>query len=62
MIGVTVITAVSEVYVAYFPFRFRMGKLEGRVPLGRRKRRWVGCIKMDFTVIGRFGMDWIDLA
>jgi hypothetical protein len=34
---------------------------EGRRPLGRRRRRWVDNIKMDFRELGWDGKDWIDL-
>jgi hypothetical protein len=39
-----------------------MGKPEGKRLLGRPRRRWVNCIKMDLREIGWDGMDWIDLA
>jgi hypothetical protein len=39
-----------------------VGKSEGKRPLGRSIRRWVGNIKMDFRRIRWDGMDWIDLA
>ena len=39
-----------------------MGKLEGKVPLRRAKRRWEDNIKMDLLEVGCEGMDWIDLA
>jgi hypothetical protein len=35
---------------------------DGKRPLGRRRRRWVENIKMDFREIVWGGMDWIDLA
>jgi hypothetical protein len=35
---------------------------EGKIPLGRPRRRWVNNIKMDLREIGWYGMDWIDLA
>jgi hypothetical protein len=38
------------------------GKLEGKRPLRRPRRRWVDSVKMDFREIGWGGMDWIDLA
>lgn len=37
------------------------GKLEGKRPLGRPRRRWEN-IKMDITEIGRGDVDWIHLA
>jgi hypothetical protein len=43
-------------------YRILVGKPEGRRPLGRPKRRWVGKIKIDLKKIGWVGMDWIDLA
>jgi hypothetical protein len=35
---------------------------EGKIPLGRPRRRWVDNIKMDLREIGWDGRDWIDLA
>jgi hypothetical protein len=42
--------------------RISVGKHEGRIPLGRPKRRWVGYIKINFMEVGCEGMDWIELA
>jgi hypothetical protein len=41
-------------------YRLLVGKLEGKGPLGRPKRRWVDDIKMDLLEIrlGRCGLDW----
>ena len=39
-----------------------LGKLEGRRPLGRLRRRWVGNIRMDLQEVGCGYMDWIELA
>jgi hypothetical protein len=39
-----------------------VGKPEGKRPLGRSRRRWVGNIKIDLREIGWYGMDWINLA
>jgi hypothetical protein len=39
-----------------------LGKLEGKTPLGRPRRRWVDNIKMDLREIGWDCMDWIALA
>jgi hypothetical protein len=36
-----------------------VGKSEGKRPLGRPRRRWVGNIKMDLREIRWDGMDWI---
>jgi hypothetical protein len=42
--------------------RILVGKLEGKRPLGRPRRRWMDNIKMDLREIEWYGMDWIDLA
>ena len=40
-----------------------MGKPEGKIPLGRPRRRWEDIIiKMDLQQVGCGGMDWIELA
>jgi hypothetical protein len=39
-----------------------VGKPEGRRPLGRSRRRWVGNIKIALREIEWDGVDWIDLA
>jgi len=39
-----------------------VGKLEGKSPLGRPRRRWVENTKMDLQEVGGGDMDWIDLA
>jgi hypothetical protein len=38
------------------------GKLEGKSPLGRPRRKRVDNVIMDLREIGWNGMDWIDLA
>jgi len=43
-------------------YRHLVGKLEGKRPLGRPKRRWEVNIKMDLQEVGCGGMDWIELA
>jgi hypothetical protein len=43
-------------------YRILVGKLEGKRPLGRPRRRWVDNIKMDLGDIGWGGRDWIELA
>jgi hypothetical protein len=35
-----------------------VGKSEGKRPLGRPRRRWVGNIKIDLREIGWDGMVW----
>jgi hypothetical protein len=43
-------------------FRLFVGKLEGKRPLGRPRRRWVDNIRLDLGEVGWGGMDWIGLA
>jgi hypothetical protein len=42
-------------------YRILVGKLEGKRPLGRPRRRWVNNIKLDLREIGWDGVDWIDM-
>jgi hypothetical protein len=42
--------------------RILVGKPEVKRPLGRRRRRWVGNIKMDLGETEWDGVDWIDMA
>jgi hypothetical protein len=43
-------------------YRVLLGKPEGRRPLGRPRRRWVGNIRMGLQEEGCGYMDWIGLA
>ena len=43
-------------------YRVLVGKLEGRRPLGRPRRRWVDNIRMDLQEVGCGYVDWIGLA
>ena len=43
-------------------YRVRVGKLEGKRPLGRPRRRWVDNIRMDLQEVGCGHVDWIGLA
>jgi hypothetical protein len=43
-------------------YRLLAGKPDGKRPLVRSGRRWVGNIKMDLVEIGWGGVDWIGLA
>jgi hypothetical protein len=43
-------------------YRILVGKPEGKIPLGRPRRRWVDNIKMELREIGWDGMHWIGLA
>jgi hypothetical protein len=39
-----------------------VGKLEGKRPLGKPRRRWENNIKMDFQKVGGGRGDWMELA
>jgi hypothetical protein len=43
-------------------YRVLVGKLEGKRPLGRPRRRWEDNIRMDLQEVGCGGMDWIGLV
>jgi hypothetical protein len=43
-------------------YRILVGRPEGKRPLGRPRRRWVGNIKMDLGETGQDCVSWIDLA
>jgi hypothetical protein len=43
-------------------YRLLVGKPEGKRPLGRQRRRWIGNIKMDLLEIRVSVVDWIGLA
>jgi hypothetical protein len=43
-------------------YRILMEKPEGKRPLGRSRRRWVGNIKIDFRESGEDVVYWIDMA
>jgi len=43
-------------------YRVLVGKLEGKKPLGRPRRRWEDNIKMDLQEVRCGGMEWIELA
>jgi hypothetical protein len=43
-------------------YRLLVGKLEGKRPLGRPRRRWIDNIQMDLLEIGVSVVDWIGLA
>jgi hypothetical protein len=43
-------------------YRILVGRPEGRIPLGRPRRRWEDNIKMDLGEIGIDGANWIRLA
>jgi hypothetical protein len=43
-------------------YRVLVGKLEGKRPLGRPRRRWEDNIKIDLQEVRCGGTDWFDLA
>jgi hypothetical protein len=43
-------------------YRILVGKPEGKISLGRPRRRWVDNIKINVKEIIWDGMDWIDLV
>jgi hypothetical protein len=43
-------------------YRVLVGKLEGKRPLGRPRRRWVDNIRMDLQEVGCGYVEWIGLA
>jgi hypothetical protein len=43
-------------------YKILVGKLEGKRPLEKPRRRWENDIRMDLTEIGWEGVDWIHVA
>jgi hypothetical protein len=43
-------------------YRFLLGKLEGKRPLGRTRRRWEDNIKMNSQEVGCGDIDWMELV
>jgi len=43
-------------------YKVKVGKPEGRRPLGRPRSKWVDNIRMDLQEVGCGCMDWIGLA
>jgi hypothetical protein len=43
-------------------YRVLVGKLKGKRPLGRPRRRWEDNIKMDLQELGCEGVDFMELA
>jgi hypothetical protein len=39
-----------------------VGRLEGKIPLKRPRRRWKDNIKLDLREVGQDGANWIQLA
>jgi hypothetical protein len=58
MRGVGFVVLMGERRGAY---RVLVGKLEGRRPLERPRRRWEYNIKLDLREVG-WGIDWIDVG
>ena len=43
-------------------YRVLVGKPQGRIPLGRPRRRWEDNIRMDLREVGCGCVDWMELA
>jgi hypothetical protein len=43
-------------------YKVLVGKPEGKIPIGRPRRRWEDGNRMDLGEIGLGGVDWIRLA
>ena len=43
-------------------FKILTGKLTGKRPLGRRRRRWYDNVRMDLEEIGIIARNWDDSA
>jgi hypothetical protein len=43
-------------------YKFLVGKLERKRPLGRPRRRWEDGVRMDIREIGLGDVDWLRLA
>ena len=43
-------------------YRVLVGKPKRKRPLGKPRLRWEYSTKMDLQEVGRWGMDWMDLA
>jgi hypothetical protein len=53
------IARIGEKRIAYM---LLVGKPEGRIPLGRPRRRWVDNVQMDPGEVGWGDVDWIGLG
>jgi hypothetical protein len=43
-------------------YKISVGRIEGKRPLGRSRRRWEDNIRMDLREIGWKGVDWVHLT
>jgi hypothetical protein len=43
-------------------YRLLVGNPEGKIPLGRPRRRWMDNVRMDLGEVGWGNVDWIGLA
>jgi hypothetical protein len=43
-------------------YKILLGNPQGKIPLGKPRRRWVDNIKIVLRETGWDGMDWIDVA
>ena len=53
---------VARVWERRVVCRVLVGNTEGKIPLGRPRRRWEDSVKMVLQEVGCGNMDWIDLA
>jgi hypothetical protein len=53
---------VARIGAAMNAYMILVGKLEGKRPLGRPRRRWVDNIKIDLREIEWDALDWINQA
>jgi hypothetical protein len=60
--GSNFVCSVARMGVKRNAYRLLVGKPEGRRPLGRRRRRWLGNIRMDLVEVLWHHVDWIGLA
>jgi hypothetical protein len=60
--GMRLAEHVARMGIKRNSYRILEEESEGKISLGRLRRRWEDNIKMDFREIGWGDMDWIDLA
>jgi hypothetical protein len=49
-------------HIIVLAYRLLVGKLDGKITIGRPRRRWVDNITMDLGEVGWGHVDWIGLA
>jgi hypothetical protein len=53
---------VARIHERRDAYRILLGKLQGKRPLERPRRRWENNTKMDLLEVGCGGMEWIDMT